>query len=86
VEEGPDGGLAIRAGQDGLDAYILRLAEAGIAVRELRLLRTSLESLFYSLTEAPDGETANGDDSADDATSTGDPRPRTLDDTVGAGR
>jgi ABC-2 type transport system ATP-binding protein len=87
VEEGPDGGLAVRASQEELDAYIFALFKAGIAVRELRLLRTSLESLFYLLTEAPDQETASGgDDSADDATFTSNQQPRMLGDAVGTGR
>lgn len=87
VEEDQDGGLAVRASQEELDAYTIALSEAGIAVWELRLLRTSLESLFYLLTEAPDQEVASGgDDSADDATSTGNQQPRTLGDAVGVAR
>jgi ABC-2 type transport system ATP-binding protein len=78
VAEGPDGGLAVRSGQEELDAYIFALFKAGIAVRELRLLRTSLESLFYLLTEAPDHETTGGDDGVGDVTFTVDQAPRML--------
>ncbi|HKS50052.1 MAG TPA: ABC transporter ATP-binding protein [Amycolatopsis sp.] len=61
VAESPDGGLSIRADQEELDAYTFTLFKAGIAIRELRLLRTSLESLFSMLTEAPD-QSAGGAD------------------------
>jgi ABC-2 type transport system ATP-binding protein len=82
VEEGSDGGLAVRAGQEELDAYIFALSEAGIAVRELRLLRTSLESLFYLLTETPEQETT----SAGDESANSDQHPGILGDAVGADR
>jgi len=83
VEERPGGGLSIRAGQEELDEFVLALATSGIAVRDLRLVRTSLESLFYMLTETPDDGTARGDQ-PDGDTETGD--QRLLGGAVGAGR
>jgi len=47
----PDGGLAVGAHRDDLDAYVLALGRAGIAVRALRLETTPLEALFFTLTE-----------------------------------
>jgi ABC-2 type transport system ATP-binding protein len=41
----------VRAEQEALDAYVLALGRAGIAVRALSLTRTSLEELFFMLTE-----------------------------------
>jgi ABC-2 type transport system ATP-binding protein len=49
----PDGWLTVEAGPDALDAYVIALGRAGIAVRRLELLTTALESLFFALTGAP---------------------------------
>ncbi len=48
-----DGGLVVHAAQDRLDAYVLDLGRAGVAVRGLELDVTSLESLFFQLTGEP---------------------------------
>jgi ABC-2 type transport system ATP-binding protein len=55
----PDGWLTVEAGPEALDAYVIALGRAGIAVRRLELLTTALESLFFAL-----AGTAVGDDSA----------------------
>ncbi len=47
------GGLAVHAAQDRLDAYVVDLGCAGVAVRGLELDVTSLESLFFQLTGEP---------------------------------
>jgi ABC-2 type transport system ATP-binding protein len=51
VDTHDDGGLAVRAEQEALDGYVLALGRAGIAVRALTRTRTSLEALFFMLTE-----------------------------------
>jgi ABC-2 type transport system ATP-binding protein len=43
--------LVVRAGQVEMDAYVLGLARAGIAVRELSQVGSPLQSLFFTLTE-----------------------------------
>jgi len=53
VEAGADGGLAISADDDTLDAYVIALGRAGIAVRRLEPRARSLESLFLELTAEP---------------------------------
>jgi ABC-2 type transport system ATP-binding protein len=45
-----DGGLDVSADLAALDAYVLALGRAGIAVRELQRRTRSLESLFVELT------------------------------------
>ena len=50
---GRDGGLVVFAAQDRLDAYVLGLGRAGVAVRGLELDVTPLESLFFQLTGEP---------------------------------
>jgi ABC-2 type transport system ATP-binding protein len=52
-----DGGMVVHAAQQEMDAYILILAAAGVAVRGLELDRTPLEALFFQLTSA-DQETS----------------------------
>ena len=58
----PGGWLTVSADRDALDAYVVALGTAGIAVRRLELLMTALESMFFSLTgeraeqSAPDRE------------------------------
>jgi ABC-2 type transport system ATP-binding protein len=49
----PDGWLTVEAGPETLDAYVIALGRAGIAVRRLELLTTALESLFFALTGTP---------------------------------
>jgi ABC-2 type transport system ATP-binding protein len=60
----PDGWLTVEAGADELDAYVIALGRAGIAVRRLELLTTALESLFFALTgtPAPEAPPATADD------------------------
>jgi ABC-2 type transport system ATP-binding protein len=54
----PDG-LTVRADRDALDAYVVSLGRAGVAVRRLEFEMSSLESMFFALTgERPD-RTAN---------------------------
>jgi ABC-2 type transport system ATP-binding protein len=57
VDTHDEGGLAVRAEQEVLDAYVLALAQSGIAVRALSRTRTSLEELFFMLTEDSPEET-----------------------------
>ena len=47
-----DGALQVSAGQNALDAYIIALGRAGVAVRLLDRRERSLESLFLDLTVA----------------------------------
>ena len=46
----PRGGLAITVRDDGLDALVLALGDARVAVRRLELLVSPLESMFFALT------------------------------------
>jgi ABC-2 type transport system ATP-binding protein len=43
-------GIDVEAGEDALDAYVIALGQAGIAVRGLETRERSLESLFLKLT------------------------------------
>jgi len=45
-----DGGLVVHAATEDMDAFVLALGQAGIAVRGLELDRTPLEALFFQLT------------------------------------
>ena len=45
-----DGGLEVSADRDALDAYVIGLGCAGVAVRALQSRERSLESLFLELT------------------------------------
>jgi ABC-2 type transport system ATP-binding protein len=63
----PDGGLVVEAGSEALDAYVIALGGAGVAVRRLELLTTALESLFFELTGARSVEDAAERDRADEA-------------------
>jgi ABC-2 type transport system ATP-binding protein len=54
AEEHPESGLAVRAGQQALDDYVIALAAAGVPVRSLQLVQTPLETLFTLLTEGPE--------------------------------
>ena len=51
-----DGGLVVHAAQAEMDAYVLALAGAAVAVRGLELDRTPLEALFFQLTGGPSAE------------------------------
>ncbi len=46
----PAGWLTVSADRGVLDAYVVALGKAGIAIRRLELLMTALESMFFSLT------------------------------------
>jgi ABC-2 type transport system ATP-binding protein len=46
----PGGWLVVDAEREALDAYVVALGRAGVAVRRLELLMTALESMFFSLT------------------------------------
>ena len=50
VVRDPAGGLQVSAGIDALDAFVIALGRAGIAVRVLERRARSLESLFLELT------------------------------------
>jgi ABC-2 type transport system ATP-binding protein len=50
VVPGAEGGLEVSADTDALDAYVIALGRAGIAVRMLEHRERSLESLFLELT------------------------------------
>jgi ABC-2 type transport system ATP-binding protein len=63
----PDGGLVVEAEREALDAYVIALGRAGVAVRRLELLTTALESLFFELTGARSDEDATERDHADEA-------------------
>ena len=43
-------GLTVQADRDALDAYVVSLGRAGIAVRRLEFEMSSLESMFFALT------------------------------------
>jgi len=47
------GGLSVLAHPQELDAYVIALGRAGVAVRGLELESGALESLFFRLTEVP---------------------------------
>jgi ABC-2 type transport system ATP-binding protein len=53
------GGLLVIAGQASMDAYVLRLGRAGVAVRGLSLDVTPLEAMFFHLTEDVSAERAS---------------------------
>lgn len=85
-------GLAVRATEATLDEYVLALGGAGIAVRSLQLEVTSLESLFFLLTEPgadptsrPGAESApgSGRDSAPRSGKDNEPSPEAADSDAG---
>jgi ABC-2 type transport system ATP-binding protein len=62
VEPYNGGGLTVRAQVTDLDAYVVDLAGAGIAVRELHQSVSPLEQMFFTLTEsALPPDTGDGD-------------------------
>jgi ABC-2 type transport system ATP-binding protein len=50
LEPDSDVGLRVSAGADALDAFVLALGTAGVAVRRLELVESPLESMFFRLT------------------------------------
>ena len=56
VSPDSEGGLEVSADTEGLDAYIIALGHAGIAVRALESRARSLESLFIEITGHADSE------------------------------
>jgi ABC-2 type transport system ATP-binding protein len=60
VSQGADGGLDVSASTDALDAYVIALAHAGVAVRVLEHRAPSFESLFLELTGAGSRERGAG--------------------------
>jgi len=57
----PEGGLTVHADRDALDAYVVALGRAGVAIRRLELLMTALESMFFALTGAQGDRPADRD-------------------------
>jgi ABC-2 type transport system ATP-binding protein len=53
VERHRDGALAVTAERDELDALVLALGAAGVAVRSLQVATNPLESMFFELTRPP---------------------------------
>jgi ABC-2 type transport system ATP-binding protein len=53
VAASPAGGLTLEADDRTLDPYVLALARSGVAVRRLELAVSSLESMFFVLTDQP---------------------------------
>jgi ABC-2 type transport system ATP-binding protein len=51
AEPATDWGLAIEVDDRALDDYVLALARSGVSVRRLELASSSLESMFFALTE-----------------------------------
>jgi ABC-2 type transport system ATP-binding protein len=53
IEVSPEGdGLLVHAQRDQLDAYVIALGRAGIAVRRLDLESSALKALFFRLTDS----------------------------------
>jgi ABC-2 type transport system ATP-binding protein len=52
----PNGGLSLTIDDEGLDAYMLALGHADVAVRRLELVVSPLESMFFALTAEPANE------------------------------
>jgi ABC-2 type transport system ATP-binding protein len=50
------GGLAISVHEQSLDAFVLALGAAGVAVRRLQMLASPVESMFFALTSETEGE------------------------------
>ena len=62
-----DGGLEVSADTEALDAYVIALGRAGVAVRVLERRARSLESLFFELTGRDDAGQPPGPPSGDAA-------------------
>ncbi len=65
AEPSADGGLALEAEEPALDSYVLALAQDGVAVRRLELAASSLESMFFALTDQPPKGPSERADQAD---------------------
>ena len=61
----PNGGLSLTIDDEGLDAYMLALGHADVAVRRLELVVSPLESMFFALTGERAGEREADADTAD---------------------
>jgi len=57
----PDGWLTVSADRAALDAFVISLGKAGVAVRRLELFMTALESMFFELTGARAERSASGE-------------------------
>ncbi|HEX4484355.1 MAG TPA: ABC transporter ATP-binding protein [Solirubrobacteraceae bacterium] len=70
IFESKDGGLTVEASADALDAVVLALGRAGVAVRRLELAQAPLESMFFALVEqrSPDRASAADERSPDPVT------------------
>jgi ABC-2 type transport system ATP-binding protein len=53
------GSLELNVQKGSLDAYVLGLGTAGVAVRRLELLASPVESMFFALTAEPDPPSAH---------------------------
>src|SRR5262245_48612941 len=60
VSAAPDGGLDVSGGAEALDAYVIALGCAGIAIRALERRTRSLETLFLTLTASGSGRSDPG--------------------------
>jgi ABC-2 type transport system ATP-binding protein len=60
IFQAPDGGLVLEASSESLDATVLALGRAGVAVRRLELAVTPLESMFFALVEQHPPRTPTG--------------------------
>jgi len=62
IERTARGELLVAGEQGALDAFVLGLAKAGVAIRRLELAVSPLESMFFALTEQrPTNDSANDD-------------------------
>jgi ABC-2 type transport system ATP-binding protein len=50
LEADPERGLRVSADAERLDAFVIALGRAGVAVRELELAESPLETMFFRLT------------------------------------
>jgi ABC-2 type transport system ATP-binding protein len=70
AERSSGAGLILTARDGRLDPYVLSLGEAGVAVRRLELLVSSLESMFFALTTGTPPDPAEISDLARGAAAT----------------
>jgi ABC-2 type transport system ATP-binding protein len=59
------GGLTVEADDRTLDPYVLALGRAGVAVRSLELEVSSLESMFFALTDSSRADPVGAEVAAD---------------------
>ena len=74
VAAASEGGLEVSAGPDALDAYVIALGRAGVAIRGLERRARSLESLFLEITAG----TAQASDPVADSDDTGNASHQSL--------